>query len=137
MIKEHPLSQRRAFRLLNRSRSYYKRKNQNFNEELKKEMETLCSKYRSYGFSRIFHLIKRKGYKVNPKRIKRIYRLEGWSLRRKRRRREKRAAFPQTFFHACLHLFQNQESILHVFLEFSLLTQRLGYNRKTKVFKKI
>ena len=47
MMKEYSLSERRAFRLLIKSRSYYKRKNQDLNEKLKTEVKTLCSEQRN------------------------------------------------------------------------------------------
>ena len=45
-----------------------------------------------YGYPRIHVLLQREGWKVNRKRVYRLYRLEGLSLRRKRPRRHVTAA---------------------------------------------
>lgn len=47
----------------------------------------LAAQYPCYGAPMLYQLLKREGQRVNHKRVERLYRLEGLSLRRRRRKR--------------------------------------------------
>jgi putative transposase len=55
------------------------------NEHLREELRTLAEKKPKYGLPMLFALLQRKGWKVNHKRVERLYRLEKLALRRKKR----------------------------------------------------
>jgi len=81
----------RACRLagLVRSGFYYQSKGSPVNEVLAKRIREISAIRVRFGFQRIHVLLRREGWKVNRKRVLRLYRLEGLQLRRKKRR-EKR-----------------------------------------------
>ena len=61
--------------------------------------EVLCAKIKElaavrirYGYRRLAILLRREGFHVNDKRVHRLYRLEGLSLRAKATKRRRRAA---------------------------------------------
>ena len=84
----------RACRLLQISRSLYgycsRRPSQ---EALRRRMRELAQARPRYGYRRLHVLLRREGWPVNMKRIRRLYRLEGLQLRHRVRRRK----------HASLH----------------------------------
>ena len=55
------------------------------NVELRAALYELAMKKPKYGFPLLFALLKRKGWKVNHKRVERLYRLLNLTLRRKKR----------------------------------------------------
>jgi len=59
---------------------------------LRKRILEIASVRVRYGYPRIHVLLQREGWRVNRKRVYRLYRLEGLSLRRKRPRRHVTAA---------------------------------------------
>ena len=61
-------------------------------EPLKARMREIASTRVRFGFWRIYVLMRREGWKVNHKRIYRLYKAEGLNLRTKRPRRRKAAA---------------------------------------------
>ena len=58
-------------------------------EELLREMERLAVKHPRYGYRRVWALLRRAGYAVNPKRVYRLWREHGLSLRRRRKVRRR------------------------------------------------
>lgn len=92
------LSERRACRLIGLDRSthrYLPRMNQN--GELRQRLRELAEQRRRFGYRRLHVLLRREGRVVNKKRVQRLYRLEGLSLRgrrRKKRRAGLRVALP-------------------------------------------
>lgn len=87
----HGISERRACRWIGVSRSgirYTARPDTN--GALRQRLRVLAEERRRFGYRRLHVLLKREGWAINHKRVQRLYRLEGLSLRRKRRR--KRAA---------------------------------------------
>ena len=44
-------------------------------------------KHRRYGYRRMTAILRQLGWRVNPKRVYRLWRLEGWKLRRKRKKK--------------------------------------------------
>lgn len=67
----------------NRSTYYVKSKARPFNAMLRGRIKDIASARVRYGYRRIGVLLRREGLKVNDKRVFRLYRLEGLSLRAK------------------------------------------------------
>lgn len=57
-------------------------------EELKRRMRVIAEKRRRFGCPRIHVMLKREGWKVNHKKVERIYKEEGLALRRRKRRKK-------------------------------------------------
>ena len=72
-----------------RSGYYYRPKGNPVNEVLSKRIREISAIRVRFGFQRIHVMLRREGWKVNRKRVLRLYRQEGLQLRRKKRR-EKR-----------------------------------------------
>ena len=94
-MKRFGLSQRKSCVLsgLSRTAFWYKSKPNAMNERLALRLKELASKHRRWGHPTLHRLVRREGFLVNKKRTARIYRLEGLSLRV--RRRKKLASFPR------------------------------------------
>lgn len=89
-IQEHfNLSERRACRLvgIGRSSHRYEAVIVKENEALKTRITELAYAWRRFGYRRIHQLLDREGYKVNHKRVYRLYRLSGLVVRRRKRKR--------------------------------------------------
>jgi putative transposase len=79
---------RRACRLLQTHwNSYYYQPRPDRNVEIRKRLKELADQRRRFGSRRLHVLLNREGYEVNHKRIERLYREEGLSLRRRKRKR--------------------------------------------------
>jgi putative transposase len=76
----------------NRKSMQYKPKRNALNEVLRARIKELAQARVRYGYRRIHVLLRREGWKVNPKRIARLYQLEGLSLRAKGPKRRRRSA---------------------------------------------
>lgn len=89
LLQQHlGLSERRRCRVLSVSRSllqYAPRPDRN--AVLRARLKELAEARRRFGSPRLHVLLKREGWTVNHKRVERLYRQEGLSLRRKRRRK--------------------------------------------------
>jgi putative transposase len=86
--QELGLSERRTCTVLGVSRSllqYTPRPDRN--RELRERLRVLAEQRRRFGSPRLHVLLKREGWTVNHKRVERLYRQEGLSLRRKHRRK--------------------------------------------------
>jgi putative transposase len=85
----HGLSHRRGCRLLGVQRSTfrYKAKLNEKNQQLRKRIRELAEQRRRFGYRRLYLLLRREGEIVNHKRVQRLYRLEGLSLRIKKRKK--------------------------------------------------
>lgn len=82
------MSERRACRLVSLWRSTHQYKSRRPEApELRARLRTLAEKRRRFGYRRIHVLLRREGFKVNHKRVYRLYREENLSLRRKKRKR--------------------------------------------------
>lgn len=64
-------------------------------ERLRARLRELAGKKPRYGYRRLTWLLRREGELVNPKRIYRLYRLEGLAVRKKKRKRLARAEPPR------------------------------------------
>ena len=93
LIDRYRVGVRHACCLLKQSRSaWYYQPKENDDEPLLRRMEEIAAVRVRYGFWRIYILLRREGWRVNHKRVYRLYRLAGLNLRRKRPRRRKAAA---------------------------------------------
>ena len=54
---------------------------------LRERLHALAAERRRFGYRRLYVLLRREGYRVNLKRVYRLYRDEGLAVRRRRRRR--------------------------------------------------
>ena len=82
------LSERRACGLAGLGRSSYRYRRQGPDEsELRKRLRELAGERRRYGYRRLTVLLRREGQGVNHKRVYRLYREEGLSVRRRKRKR--------------------------------------------------
>lgn len=92
LVKEamtsHGLSQRRACGLVGITRRSYRRvATVDRNRELRERLRALAEERRRWGCPMLYRVLRREGWAVNHKRIERLYREEGLSLRRRRRRK--------------------------------------------------
>src|SRR3989304_3917763 len=55
--------------------------------ELRPRLRALAERWGRYGYRRLYDRLRREGWRVNHKRVYRLYRLEGLGLRRKSRKR--------------------------------------------------
>lgn len=89
MVKEEGLSIRQACLSVNLSFSvyYYRFKRKPEDSAIVNCLEELAEKHPTYGFKKMFHLLRNQGEKWNHKRVYRIYVMMGLNIRRKRKRR--------------------------------------------------
>ena len=82
------LSERRAARLVNIAVPVYRYKPKPDNDDhIRKRLRELAEQRNRFGSPRLHILLKKEGLVINHKRTERLYRLEGFTLRRKRRRK--------------------------------------------------
>ena len=83
LVTEHQLSERQACRLLELDRSTYRcRARPDANSQLREALLALAREKPRYGYRRLWAILERRGWKVNVKRIYRLYRAEGLMVRR-------------------------------------------------------
>jgi putative transposase len=88
LMASHDLSQRRACGLIAITRRSLRRTPApDRNEELRQRLRALAEERRRWGCPMLYRVILREGFKVNHTRVERLYREEGLSLRRRRRRK--------------------------------------------------
>ena len=80
------VSNARACRLveLQQSSYFYKAKGDEINEALKRRMKEIAASRVRFGYRRITVMLRREGWKVNAKRVYRLYSEEGMQLSRKK-----------------------------------------------------
>jgi len=82
------LSERKACLLVNLSTSVYRYKpKEDSDDALRHSLRELAGQRKRFGSPRLHIMLKRENLVINHKRTERIYREEGLSLRRKRRRK--------------------------------------------------
>ena len=88
------VSERRAVRVLGAHRSAirYQPKRPLLDAPIRKRMEEIAAVRIRYGYRRIHILLQREGWRVNSKRVYRIYCLAGLNLRSKRPKRRRMAS---------------------------------------------
>lgn len=90
-MEEHDMSERQACKLLEMDRTSYRYEPQpDPDEKLRRELVELARQKPRYGYRRLHALLARRGWKVNPKRIYRLYREENLAVRRLKRKRIQR-----------------------------------------------
>jgi transposase InsO family protein len=79
LVKRRPVSERRACQLLGQHRSTqrYRRLPAEYELRLVARMNELAAQHPRYGYRRIWSLLRGEGWRVNRKRIERLWRLEG------------------------------------------------------------
>lgn len=95
MVKLLGLSQRQACNLVGLNRATWRYKpspESKVNTALRKRIRELAAQRRRFGAPRLFQMLKREGWKINHKRMERIYAEEGLALRIKRRKKRAAAA---------------------------------------------
>jgi len=91
LVTEHQLSERQACRLLELDRSTYRYEARpDANSQLREALLALAREKPRYGYRRLWAILERRGWKVNVKRIYRLYRAEGLMVRRLKRKRFRR-----------------------------------------------
>ena len=75
LIEKHRASERRACKVLNLNRSTgrYKPTQNDYSDLIRKRIIELASEYGRYGYRRITAMLWKEGYKVNHKRVERIW----------------------------------------------------------------
>jgi putative transposase len=87
-IATHGLSQRRACGLFEITRRSFRREPRpDHNQKLRARLRALAEQRRRWGCPMLYQVLRREGWRVNHKRVERLYREEGLSLRRRRRRK--------------------------------------------------
>ena len=82
------LSERRACCLIGLDRSTHRyQRRADRNGELRQRLRELAEQRRRFGYRRLHVLLRREGHAVNKKRVQRLYRQEGLSLRGRRRKK--------------------------------------------------
>ena len=92
LMAAYQASQRRACSLTGLNRSTFRYRSQARDQTaLRLRIKELATSRVRYGYQRIHTLLRREGWKVNHKRVHRLYCLEGLQLRLMRRRKKLRA----------------------------------------------
>lgn len=94
LVKRGRCSERRACELVEAPRATvrYQRRVRGDEAALRRRMRKLAGKHPRYGFRRILILLRREGWRVNKKRVHRLWKEEG--LQRKRKAKKRRACGP-------------------------------------------
>jgi putative transposase len=89
VIEKLKISKRRACRVLevNRSTCNYKVAGNEFNKRLTEVIINLASEYGRYGYRTITSLLNNDGWKINHKRVERIWKIEGLKVPQKQPKR--------------------------------------------------
>jgi putative transposase len=88
VMSAHQLSQRRACGLIGITRRGFQRAPvEDRNHRLRHRLRELAEERRRWGCPLLYLMLRREGWRANHKRVERLYREEGLSLRRRRRRK--------------------------------------------------
>lgn len=88
MQEEHSLSLRQGCRIVRLSSSvYYYEPKPKSDDEIIDQLQKLAEAHPTYGFKKMFHMLRHQGFGWNHKRVYRIYVQLGMNMRRKRKRR--------------------------------------------------
>jgi len=88
MVTKHGLSERRACGLMEITRRSLRREPApDRNRELRERLRALAEQRRRWGCPLLYRVLRREGWQINHKRVERLYREQGLSLRRRRRRK--------------------------------------------------
>jgi transposase InsO family protein len=94
LLGRHPVSERRACKLVGQYRSTqrYLPLPAEFELRLVGRMNALAAEYPRWGYRRVWSLLRAEGFAVNKKRVERLWRLEGHKVPAQRRRHGQKAA---------------------------------------------
>lgn len=90
-MEKFKLSQRRACKIFDQyiSTQRYRKKESDFDKQVRQKTIELASQYGRYGYRRITALLNREGFNVNHKRVYRIWRQEGLKVPEKQPKRSR------------------------------------------------
>ena len=93
LVRRHKVSERRVCRLLEQHRSTqrYVPQPPDLELQLVKRMNQIAAEHPRYGYRMVCTLLREEGFEVNPKRVHRLWRLEGHQVPRWRGTQGKRA----------------------------------------------
>lgn len=93
LVRRHKVSERRACRVVGQHRSTqrYEPRPDDFEDRLIKEMHRHAAAHPRWGYRQIWGLLVDDGWKVNRKRIERLWRLEGFGVPPAKRNKSKKA----------------------------------------------
>lgn len=91
MVKELGVSERRACKVIEQPRSTKRRKKKmRLNKEvLRDKIVKLVEDYRRYGYRQIIAMLKNDGWRINHKRVERIWREEGLKVPKRQPKRRR------------------------------------------------
>ena len=87
LIEQAGVSERRALRLVRLHRSVRHYRRQRDDGALRERLRTLAAARPRWGYRRLHVLLRREGVRANWKRVYRVYREEGLTVRRRKRKR--------------------------------------------------
>lgn len=92
LLKRHPVSERRACKVVGQHRSTqrYAAESKEFELRLVARMNELAVRHPRYGYRRIWALLRADGFEINKKRVERLWRLEGHKVPAQRKSRQKK-----------------------------------------------
>ena len=104
LTEAYGVSQRRAGRVLGRSRSTlrYRSRSPTRNEPLVRAIRRLARKHPRYGYKRIHALLVRGGWSVNKKRVRRLWNELGLKRPARRRKPKSRGVLPGSSANSCV-----------------------------------
>jgi putative transposase len=88
-VEQFAVSERRACGLVGMSRSvyHYTRRAPTDEAQVQQRLRELAAERRRFGYRRLHVLLGREGYRLNHKRVERLYRTAGLAVRKRRRKR--------------------------------------------------
>lgn len=117
---DYAISQRHACELIEIPRSTHRYQSRKNAGPLRERLTALAQERPRFGYRRLHVLLRRKGLVVNYKRVQRVYRAAGLTVKRIRRRRLTRSAVPRAVLTA-----PNQEWALDFVSDITHARQRL------------
>ena len=91
-MRDYQVSQRRACVLIGVDPKTVRRERPPDHAEIREEMREIAAIRRRFGYRRIGVMLERKGHVMNHKKLYRLYREEGLSVRRRRGRKRARGS---------------------------------------------
>ena len=89
-MRDHKISQRRVCDLVGVDPKTVRRERPPDHADIRKKMHEIAEKRRRFGYRRIGVMLERDGFTMNEKKLYRLYREEGLSVRRRRGRKRAR-----------------------------------------------